>query len=116
MSADFAFADGRTARMASDMLSPALFRSFVQIRGETGSLTVVNPYHPHWFHWLSVRGRSGRRFERVHGGNIYALQLRAFAAAVRGGAGLNTGPADATANMRVIDAIYEKAGLSRRGT
>jgi predicted dehydrogenase len=115
MSADFTFADGRTAHMASDMLSPALFRSFVQVRGDTGTLTVVNPYHPHWFHWLTVRGRAGGRFERVSGGNIYAQQLRAFAGAIRGQAKLSTDPADALANMRVIDAIYDKAGLSRRG-
>jgi predicted dehydrogenase len=116
MSADFAFADGRTARMTSDMLSPALFRSFVQVRGDAGTLTVVNPYHPHWFHWLSVRGRAGRRFEHVGGDNIYALQLRAFAAAVRGERKLNTDPADGVATMQLIDAIYDKAGLPRRGT
>jgi predicted dehydrogenase len=115
MRADFAFADGRTARMTSDMLSPSLFRSFVRVHGVAGTLTVVNPYHPHWFHWISVRGQNGRRFERVRGGNSYALQLRAFAAAARGQAGLSTGPADAAANMRLIDAIYERAGLRIRG-
>jgi predicted dehydrogenase len=115
MSADLTFAGGITAHMRSDMLSPALFRSFVRVEGEAGVMTVVNPYHPHWFHWLSVRGRSGRRLEHVRGGNIYALQLRAFAGAVRDGTKLNTGPQDALANMRLIDAIYEKAGLRPRG-
>jgi hypothetical protein len=84
MTAELAFADGRTARLVCDMLAPALFRSFVRVRGDAGTLTVINPYHPHWFHWLKVRGAAGLRFEHVRGGDSYALQLRAFAAAVRG--------------------------------
>ncbi|MGE5250356.1 MAG: Gfo/Idh/MocA family protein [Bacteroidota bacterium] len=115
MQADLAFADGRTAHMASSLLSPYLFRSFVRVRGDAGVLTVINPHHPHFFNWLSVRGRRGRRSGYVRGGNVYAFQLRAFVRAIRGEGTLSTGPADAIANMRVIDAIYEKAGLQRRG-
>ena len=36
--------------------------------------------------------------------------------AIRKGTKLNTDPADAVHNMRVIDAIYEKAGLKIRAT
>jgi predicted dehydrogenase len=116
MTATLSFEDGRTARLTCDMLSPALFRSIVRVRGEAGTLTVINPYHPHWFHWLRVRGRNGSRSEHVSGGNVYALQLRAFIKAIRGEVKLNTDPADAIGNMRLIDAIYEKAGLKKRGT
>ena len=116
MTANLSFADGRTARLTCDMLSPALFRSIIRVQGDAGTLTVINPYHPHWFHWLRVRGRNGSRFEHVRGGNIYALQLRAFIKAIRGGMKLNTDPPDAVGNMRLIDAIYEKAGLKQRGT
>jgi predicted dehydrogenase len=116
MTANLSFADGRTTRLTCDMLSPALFRSIVRVRGDAGTLTVINPYHPHWFHWLSVHGRNGSRFEHVRGGNVYALQLRAFIKAIRGEAKLNTDPADAIGNMRLIDAIYEKSGLKKRGT
>jgi len=35
---------------------------------------------------------------------------------IRGEVQLNTNPVDAVGNMRVIDAIYEKAGLQKRGT
>jgi predicted dehydrogenase len=115
MSADLSFADGRTARLQCDMLSPALFRSFLAVRGEAGSLAVFNPYHPHIFNLLTVRGLRGRRFEHVRGENAYVLQLRAFIAAIQGKAALNTDPADAIGNMRLIDAIYEKAGMMRRG-
>ena len=116
MSADLSFADGRTAHLVCDMLSPRLFRSSLKIQGSDGKLSVFNPYHPHWFNWLSVRGGNGNYSEQVQRENVYALQLRAFIKAIRGEMKLNTGPADAIGNMRVIDSIYEKAGLKRRGT
>lgn len=116
MSADLSFADGRTAHLVCDMLSPRLFRSSLQVQGDSGILHVTNPYHPHWFHWLRVRGRNGSHSEHVRGENVYALQLRAFVKAMRGEQKLNTDPADAVNNMRVIDTIYEKAGLRKRGT
>lgn len=116
MSADLSFADGRTAHLVCDMLSPRLFRSSLQVQGDAGTLHVTNPYHPHWFHWLRVRGRNGSHSEHVRAENVYALQLRAFIKAMRGEQKLNTDPADAVNNMRVIDAIYEKAGLNKRGT
>jgi predicted dehydrogenase len=115
MSANFSFADGRTAHLVCDMLSPRLFRSLLKIEGDAGKLRVINPYHPHWFNWLSVHGRNGSHSEHVRGENVYALQLRAFLKAIRGEMKLNTDPADATGNMRVIDSIYEKAGLKQRG-
>ena len=116
MSADLSFADGRTAHLVCDMLSPKLFRSSLQVRGEAGKLQVINPYHPHWFNWLRVRGRNGSHSKHVGGGDVYLLQLRAFVKAILGEIKLNTDPPDAIDNMRVIDAIYEKAGLNRRGT
>lgn len=116
MSADLSFADGRTAHLVCDLRSPKLFRSILQVRGDAGKLSLINPYHPHWFNWLSVRGRNGSYSEHVRGEDVYLLQLRAFIQAIRGEMVLNTDPADAIANMRVIDSIYEKAGLNRRGT
>jgi len=116
MSADLSFADGRTAYLACDMLSPRLFRSSLKVEGDAGKLSVINPYHPHWFNWLSVRGRKSSYAGPVRGENVYALQLCAFIKAVRGEMKLNTDPNDAVNNMRVIDSIYEKAGLKKRGT
>lgn len=116
MSADLSFADGRTAHLVCDMLSPRLFHSSLKIEGEAGWLQVFNPYHPHWFNWLRIRGRKETFSGQVKGENVYALQLRAFIKAIRGETTLNTGPEDAVGNMRVIDAIYEKAGLQKRGT
>ena len=116
MSAHLSFADGRTAHLICDMLSPYLFRSFLRVEGDAGTLRVINPYHPHWFNWLSVRGRSSSQSEYIRAENAYTLQLRAFIEAIRDETKLNTDPVDAIGNMRVIDAIYEKAGLKQRGT
>lgn len=116
MTADLSFADGRTAHLECDMLSPRLFRSRLRIEGSDGYLQVFNPFHPHWFHRLTVRGRSGKRSEQGRGDNSYMLQLRVFVKAIRGEIKLNTDPDDAVGNMRVIDAIYEKAGLKLRGS
>jgi predicted dehydrogenase len=116
MTADLSFADGRTAHLECDMLSPRLFRSILKVEGNAGRLRVLSPFQPHWFHWLTMQGMKGNRRERVRGENSYTLQLRAFVKAIHGEMELNTDPADAIGNMRVIDAIYEKAGLKQRGT
>ena len=54
--------------------------------------------------------------ERVAGDATYTCQLRAFERAVRRGEPCITDAADGVANMRVIDAIYQKAGMKLRGT
>ncbi len=115
MRADLSFADGRTACMVCDMLSPALFRSLVRVRGSLGELYVFNPYHPHWIHWLTIHTPAGTKREVLPRKNIYTLQLEAFAHATRGGPHLNTDPAEAVRSMLLIDAIYERAGLKPRG-
>jgi predicted dehydrogenase len=115
MTADLSFADGRTAHLECDMLSPRLFRSSLRVEGSDGQLQVFNPFHPHWFHRLSVKGRSGKLNEQGRGNNSYTLQLRAFVKAIRGEMKLNTDPTDAIGNMQLIDAIYKKAGLKLRG-
>ena len=97
------------------MLSPKLFRSVLKVEGDAGRLRVLGPFQPHWFNCLTVNGRNGKYSEWVRGEDSYALQLRAFIKAIRREQKLNTDPEDAIRNMRVIDAIYEKAGLNKRG-
>jgi predicted dehydrogenase len=116
MEANLEFADGSTGRILCDMLSPRLFDSFLHVKGESGEMKVLSPFQPHWFHWMTVRTSKGIRREHVSGGDIYALQLRNFVKAIRGEISLSTNPEDAVNTMRVIDSIYEKAGLKRRGT
>jgi predicted dehydrogenase len=113
--ADLSFPNDIQARIVCDMLSPKMLETFVRVTGDAGKMKVINPFHPHWFNLMTVRTPQGTHREYIKGGNIYALQLQAFAKAIRGEMTLSTGPDDAVNNMRVIDAIYEKAGLKLRG-
>jgi len=116
MQANFEFPDGSTGRILCDMLSPRLFDSFLHVKGDAGEIKILGSFQPHWFHLMMVRTSKGTRREHVKGENSYVLQLRNFAKAIRGEISLSTNPEDAVNNMRVIDAIYEKAGLKLRGT
>jgi predicted dehydrogenase len=116
MKADLSFGEGCTAHLECGMLSPSLFRSVLNVQGDAGVLRVISPFQPHVFHSLTVKGKTTNFRGRVAGENSYTLQLRAFVKAIRGEMKLNTDPADAIGNMRLIDAIYEKAGLNKRGT
>jgi len=116
MEANLEFPNGSTGHVMCDMLSPRLFDSFLHVKGDAGEMKVLSPFQPHLFHWMTVQTSKGTRWEHVKGKDSYALQLRNFAKAVRGEISLNTNPDDSVNNMHVIDAIYDKAGLKRRGT
>jgi predicted dehydrogenase len=114
MEAEFSFEDGRTGGILASMWSSTLLRMRVVVTGSTGTMRVFNPTTPHMYHRLTVVGPNGRRHEKVAGGPTYNYQLEAFRAAVQEGVPTLTPPADAVANMRVIDAIYRAAGLEPR--
>ena len=116
MEADFRFPDGRTARITCSLLSAVLLRASARVRGDRGTLSVLNPIGPQIYHRLTVRTPGRTYSERLRGDASYTYQLRAFVAAVRDGTPVPTGPEDAIANMRVIDAVYTKAGLPLRGS
>jgi predicted dehydrogenase len=115
MEATVRFADGRTGALSCALLSAVVLRIRARVRGSAGEMTVFNFIMPHAYHRLTVRTAAGTRRERVAGEATYTHQLRAFAAHVLRGEPVPTGPADAIANMRVIDAIYDRAGMRRRG-
>jgi predicted dehydrogenase len=113
MEARLRFPDGRTARLTTSLLSTVLLRASVGIEGSRGRIAVLNPIAPQFFHRLRVSTPERTRGERVAGAPSYDCQLRAFVAAVRDGTAVPTHPADAVANMRVIEAIYAAAGRPR---
>jgi len=115
MEADFRFPSGATARMTCSLWSRFLLRTWARVRGTKGELRVWFPFQPHFFRRLKVRSGSGTRVERFSAERSYDWQLRAFAAAVRGAAPVVTTAADAVANLRVMEAIYARAGLRPRG-
>jgi predicted dehydrogenase len=115
MTADVAFADGRTGRVRCSMFSWTLLDISARVVGDRGEMRVFNPVAPQFYHRLTVRTAEGKRVERFPGPSTYEHQLRAFAKCVTEGAPVLTSARDGVANMRVIDRIYERSGLPLRG-
>jgi len=116
MEAGLRFPNGPTGRIQCSLLSARLLALSARVRGERGRLKIFNPIAPQFHHRLTVRGPGGSRVEHVRGDASYTGQLRAFATWVRGGEAPPSDARDGVRNMRVIDAIYEAAGMRRRGT
>lgn len=115
MDAELRFPGGATGHVTASLLSHTLLRVGVRVTSDKGEMRVLNFLVPHIYHRLTVRTTQGRRTEQVKGEATYTSQLRAFTQAILQGTHVPTHPADAIANMRVIDAIYLQAGLPIRG-
>ncbi len=116
MRADLQFPSGHTATVHCSMWSRSVLHLAARVTGDDGSLAVFNPVAPQTFSWLTVRSGGGRRTEFPSRRPTYAYQLDAFCEAVLRGGEVLTPPADAVANMTVIDAVYRAAGMRPRGT
>jgi predicted dehydrogenase len=114
LQADMRLADGPTARITAAMLSHRLLSLGARVTCERGEIRVLNPYAPHTFHRMTVRGPDRRMKERFTRTPTYEFQLRAFVDAVLRGEPILTGPDDSIATMRVIDACYRAAGMEVR--
>jgi predicted dehydrogenase len=114
MQADISFADGRTGRATCSMWSWHVLHIGFRVVGDAGTLRALNPLAPQMYHRLVVRGPGGRRVEHATRRHTYAFQLDAFADAVLRSVPPMTGPADAVANMALIDDVYRAAGLEVR--
>jgi predicted dehydrogenase len=115
MSASFRFAGGAAGRMTASLWSGQLLRLDAKAVGDQGVMRVFNYVSPQAWNRLTVTADGYTRRERVRGEASYTYQLRAFAAAVWHGDPVPTTPGDAVAGMTVIDAVYQAAGLRRRG-
>jgi predicted dehydrogenase len=109
-----AYPDGATGRAVTSMWSARLLDVSLRVTGDAGAIRVLNFVVPQMYHRLVVRTAAGRRVERVRGDATYTYQLRAFHDAVRNGAPVPTGAADAVTTMALIDAAYRAAGLAPR--
>jgi predicted dehydrogenase len=116
MRAEFEFDNGVRARMGCSLAAFPPVKIFARVRGTSGELRITNPFTPHFYNWLDVRTPRGKRRERLTREPTYNFQLRAFLAATHGESTNITDGAEGLKNMRVIDSIYEKAGMMPRGT
>ncbi len=114
MRAEMSLTGGRTGRITCALMSGRVLQVHARVTADEGEMRVFNPVRPHLYHRLVVRNAAGRRVEHLGGDSTYAHQLRAFTGAILDGTPVLTPPADALANMRVIDAVYERAGLEPR--
>ena len=116
MRAELRFADGRTGRV--DVLAVLGHAARVQarVRGEPGRDRVFNPVAPAPLPPPRVRphGRHGRERwpARPPTPTSSAPSSRTCATRSR----MPTDAGDAVANMRVIDAVYDRVGMRRRGS
>lgn len=116
MRAELRFENGVTARMGCSLAAFPPVKVFAMVRGDAGELHISNPFVPQVYNGLRIETKNGTRRERMTHEPTYLFQLRAFLAATRGEPTNLTDGNDGTKNMRVIDAIYEKAGMKVRGT
>lgn len=113
ITATLRFPGGAFADVSCNMGKGTPFRALLTVHCENGVVEVENPVLPHRGH--AIRERLGRGFMHytVAGGTSYDYQLAALLDVIAGRAAALTGGADAIGNMRVIDAIYTKAGFER---
>lgn len=114
MTAELHFPGDVTGSFTCAFWSRKLIRITARVVGEDGEMRVLNPILPQLYHRLQVQTTTDTRTERFPGDSTYTYQLRAFADAVQGKSTLLTDGRDGVANMRVIDAVYAKAGLQQR--
>jgi predicted dehydrogenase len=116
MKAELQFPGGPTGAVHCSMWSSSFLHVGVRVTGEEGEMRVLNPFSPQALSILRVRSDGRWRTEIPSRRPTYTYQLEAFCDAVLEGKPVLTSPADAVANMRVIDAIYLAAGMQPRGT
>ncbi len=114
MTAQLATEEGVTGRMECSLLSARLLKLSAKVTGSKGSLTLFNPLGPHVYNRMKVVTPSGSRVEHFPRKPTYDFQMAAFRDAVERGSEFPTTPWDAIANMEVIDAIYQAAGMEPR--
>jgi len=116
MRAELSFPSGHTGTATCSMWSSSTLHIAARVVGSRGELRALNPLTPQLYNRLAVKANGHSRVERLSRRPTYDYQLDAFCDAVMRGAPLLVPPSDSIANMEVIDAIYDAAGMRRRGT
>ena len=114
MEATLDFDNGVTARIECSMQEGVARNAGFVVRGDKGVLRMFNPMQPHLGHAVTLEADGDTKTETVPGGPTYDYQLDHMLDVMTRDAAPLTGGDDAIANMKMIDAIYEAAGLERR--
>jgi len=88
-----------------------------KVEGTKGSAYFYNFVLPFAYHYITVTKDGQTRTEKDYGqgDSTYTYQLQAFADAVQRSLPFSSTAQDGILNMKVIDMIYTKAGLTPRG-
>ena len=113
MRIELEFPGGISGLVRTSMQSPETY-VYGRFVGEDGELVVENPFVPHKGNKITVTSGGETREEDTTTEPSYNYQLRALIDVLNNGAPVLTGLEDAIANMVVIDAAYEAAGLGVR--
>lgn len=111
--AEVVFPSGLTGLTANSMVEDE-FSFTLRVSGTHGDVFVHNFIKPRDDDRVTLRTRDGTTTEHFGTRASYTYQLEAFAAHVLQGAPLPLDPADAVANMALIDETYRAAGMQPR--
>jgi predicted dehydrogenase len=109
------FPSGATATISGDMRPGTPFETTLTVTGSDGILHFQNPIIPQTGHRIELETADGLDTFELDRRSTYAYQLDAFIDAVLEGSPVLTDGEDAVAQMTVIDACYQAAGLPLRG-
>lgn len=116
MRAELRFDNGVVAKLGCSLAAFPPVKISASVKGDAGELHISNPFVPHVYNGLRIETKAGIRREQSTREPTYNFQLRAFLAATRGENTNVTDARDGVKNMRVIDAVYQKAGMQVRGS
>lgn len=116
MQAELEFPSGATGHIRCSLWGWPLVSVSAEVVGSLGSIKVVNPVVPHiLYHHIKVDSPTVKGTERFWGQSTYDCQLRRFVGGIRHDSQIVTNSIDAVLNMKVIDQIYLKSGMTPRG-
>lgn len=115
LSARMTFRSGVVATATGDMSGKGSMTMAIEVRGDEGTLKVVNPLAPQLGHLIELTVGGDKTTETRDRRASYGYQLDAFIGAVERGEPVETDGEDAVKQMRLIDRCYAAAGMRPRG-
>lgn len=113
LTADLAFPSGVAGSLACSMAMDCSFAARLSVEGTAGRIDFTNPLAPHMGHEIRIAAGGRECVESIDGQSTYWHQLDHVVAVLTGTAEPQTGGGDAVANMALIDALYDAAGVAR---